>query len=283
MECPNCGQFLDISSGENYIKCEYCRSVVAVMTYAEELISALDFPEITEDRKVQIKNMLKMANIDLESKNYKTAYSSYDKILSSEPFIWEAIVNQAICVFWMGKEDMQHMREVNALLQKADKLSNKNPLVNRSRKDIAHNLAVIASKKERYGDNISWSIETFKISRLLIDEDEKRDEVIKEYASVCYKDIFDRLQRGLQRDKKKFDPPLSDIKTLCELSVLTNGKVEEVIESAVAFTTFKSFKYHNNQDIKYNLEKVKTLYKNMYPSSSLPQISIPVFGSPKIT
>ncbi len=282
MECPNCGKFLDTSSGRDYVTCEYCRSNIAVLSYAEELISSIDLTEIAADKQKWIKNMLAMASIDMENRNYGDAYATYEKILVDQPFIWEAILNEAICVFWLGRQDMQHMPRVITLLQKADKISDRNALVQRAREDIAHNLAVLASKKERYGSNIKWSLDCFKISKKLVGHDKERDQLMGDYAVACNSDIFDRLQRNLERDKKSFDPPKSDVETLCELALLTEGKEEDVLRNAIMFTGYKLSRSGDKTDLGHYLDELKALHKANYRGKPTYQIHFPVFGSPKI-
>jgi len=282
VECPNCGKFLDTSSGRDYVTCEYCRSKIAVLSYAEELISSIDLTEISKDKQKWIKNMLAMASIDMENRNYGDAYTTYEKILVDQPFIWEAILNEAICIFWLGRQDMQHMPRVVTLLQKADKLSDRNALVQKAREDIAHNLAVLASKKERYGSNIRWSMDCFNISKKLVSHDKERDQLIAGYAVACDNEIFDRLHRNLERDKKNFDPPKSDIETLCELAVLTEGKEEKVLQNAIMFAGYKLSRSGDKSDLGRYLDELKSLHDANYRGKSVYQIHFPVMGGPKI-
>jgi tetratricopeptide (TPR) repeat protein len=285
MDCPNCGNSLDISSDIEYVKCEYCRSVVAVMSHTSELLSMTALSEMPEGSQKQIKALLATANIDLENGDYEEAYTAYEKVLSDQPSIWEAMVNQAICIFWMGRKDMKHMRKVNALLKKADMLSDKNGIIKRTRRDIAHNLAVIGSSAEMYGDQILWSLECFKISQSLVNSNEKRDQLIQNYSTECLDRIIDNLSRDMLKKKKNYDPPMSDINILFEFSGLVKEEAREFIKLALVLAKYKLEKYKKNkqnEEVRLCYEKAEAMHAEICPGEPLPKLVFPRKKKPRL-
>lgn len=279
MDCPNCGTNLDISSGNEYVKCQYCRSVIAVMVHTTELLSDA-IGSLSEDNKTTIKQLLKLGSIEMDGQDYQKAYATFERILNLHPFAWEAMINQAICVFWLGREDMGHLDEVNALLTKAEKLSNSNPSVVRARKDIAYNLALLASTKERLGENINWSIACFKISKSIILTVPERDTLIVQYANSLHSEINRRLENGVMRDKKEFDPPLTELNTLFDLIILANDRITDCLKTYIIYAGLKLNRHSSDSTLLDNMHTAKTRYLEFFPNQTLPAITFNFFGKP---
>ncbi len=282
MDCPNCGQFLDSSTGAEYVKCEYCRCNIAVFNPSVELEREGSSIGVSEDQADMIRKLLRAGSLDLDGKNYIKAYECFDQILTINPTIWEAVMNQAICLFWMGSEDLKHMKEVKGLINKANVLSDNHEKIEQVKKDIAYNLAAIANLKERFGANVKWSLECFNISREIIEEFDERDQLITDYSEKCGSEIKLRLVKFLERDRKNYDPPFSELKVLKKMVDLTHGREKNSISTLIAFSKHKIKRHKKETGLEEDLKKVLAIYRDVYPIDPEPKIVFPLFGKPGI-
>ena len=282
MDCPNCGQYLDTSSSEEYVKCEYCKSKVAIVNYVLENARTLDDSNLTTDEKQKIQAMLKIANIDIENNNYESAYATCENIITSYPLIWQAYLYLAICNFWLGREDLNHLRQVVGFLDKAEKLSQNKALIKRTKADIAYNLALIAANKERIGTNIAWSLNTFVISKKLAEVHKSRDELIDEFTKIYFSELSEKLLSGLNRDKKDFDPQYSDLDSLFHLIILNNGKQKELNQTYLAYSHHKAKKHSEDSELKEKIKKIESFHSDNFKNIKIPSIHFSFFGRPLV-
>ena len=283
MNCPNCGSNLDISSGDEFVKCRYCRSVVAVMVHSTELLSADAITSLPDDQKQTINQLLTLGSLEMDGHDYQKAYESFERILNLHPLAWDAMMNQAICVFWLGREDMAHLDKVNSLLTKAERLSKGNPAVVRTRKDIAYNLALLGSTKERVGDSIDWSIGCFKISKAIVSTSPERDSLITEYALALHSEASNRLENGLIRDKKQYDPSTTELKTLFDLFDLANDKAVSCLKTYIAYAGLKLSRHANDSRLKENVQYAIAKHSEYCPNDPTPTITFTFMGKPVLT
>lgn len=277
MECPNCGQGLP-AGVIGVVRCTYCRSSVAMLSHAETIVSSGSRAGIPKDERDRLSRMLALGNIDLESGHYSAALAAYDAILSEYPDAWEALVNKAICVFWLGREDLEHMGLVESLLRKAAALSGGDALVEHARYDIAYNLVSIASGKERFGSEIFWIFECIRISHALVGEHEARDAASQALLKALYSDAMARILRGFSNSRLDYDPPASEVAVVSQVALLSGD--EECIKSALAVSRHKQSRFRVDASIAGLMDSVIQLYQSRFPGSPLPSLVFSKRGEP---
>lgn len=279
MECPNCGQGLP--AGVNgVVRCVSCRSSVAILSHAETIVGSSLRADIPKDEHDRLSRMLALGNIDLESGHYSAALVAYDAILAEYPDAWEALVNKAICVFWLGREDLEHIGSVESLLRKAAVLSGGNALVEHARYDIAYNLVSIASGRERFGSEIFWIFECIRISYALVGEHEARDAASQALLKDLYSDAMSRILRGFSNSRLDYDPPASEVTVVSRVALLSGD--EECIKAALAVSRHKQSRFRVDASIAGLIASVTELHQSRFPGSPLPSLVFSKRGGPVI-
>lgn len=279
MECPNCGQGL-AAGVTGLVRCAYCRSSVAVLSHAESILESGSSVHMPKEQRDRLSRMLALGNIDLESGNYSAALAEYNAILVEYPEAWAALVNKAICVFWLGKEDLEHLDSVESLLRKAAALSGGDLLVERARWDIAYNLVAIASHKERFGSEIFWIFECVRLSYGLVGEHEARDEASHALLKSLHSDAMARILRGFANSRLDYDPPASEVAVLSQVALLSED--EDCIRSALAVSRHKQSRFRMDPSIAGLTASVTQLHESRFPGRPLPSMVFSKRGEPAI-
>lgn len=273
MPCPHCHTAIKISPGERLVSCPSCEKDVGVLSV---ILNDSAGPEI--DRKLS--GRLKIAAIDFANERYEDAYNQYSQVLESSPECWEALTNKAVCLFWLGTEDLEHLPEVFGLLEKAELLSNHHPKVRAIRRSLAYNLAALANAEEMIGSRISWSLDLFEFCRKLEDDDSDRDELIDDYVKRCFNGIQKRLVELLVRDRKDFDPPLAELATLNRLIQLRGAP--DVLKFFSLMARRKLQTSGGIDSLHQELESAEEQLALIEPESPPLRIVFPFIGEPKI-
>jgi len=282
MDCPNCGNYITNTASIGFVECEYCRTKVAAMQLATEYSSVDILGKESPDEAVKLSQEMDLAKVDLQNRNYNEAWTCYDRILREHPTFWEAMINKAICEFWLGREDFSHLRDIETLLQKADTLSDGNPLVTKTRRDIAYNLAVVGKTREAYGDDIEWSLRAFELSRSLAPSSLERDSVMEEYVGNCLRSLSSRMLRDAANRKKKYDPPNTELNTLYRIASLNVPSSTESMRMFLAFGNYKARRSsgHNLAD---QLSRIRTEWQSGNSKKPDPRLDFPLIGKPRIS
>ncbi|MBU1342324.1 MAG: toll/interleukin-1 receptor domain-containing protein [Proteobacteria bacterium] len=275
MQCPRCRAAVKISLFQTSTRCDSCKTEIMVL----KVVPAQSYAVQNESRS-RLSRLLELAEIDAENKNYHSAYEQYSQILDFHPDSWEAIINKAICLFWIGSEDLSHLEEVFSLLDKADLLSNLHPRVSAARKSLAYNLAVIAEAEDMVGLGITWSLELFNFSKSILPVHEDRDQLIHSYVGECFKKIQKRLIEFLARDGKDFDPPLAELATLRKLMVFKQDL--DIIRFFILMADRKIQVNPDQRELIVQLKDAKSQFERVYPGKSLLRIKYPFIGGPRI-
>jgi len=282
MECPNCGNYLDTSSLQQYVKCNYCQSKIAVMSGVSNIISNVAYSSFPDQDKTNLSSMIDVSKIDIDNGNYQAALDMGKKIIDKYPSVWETYINQAICVFWLGREDLGHLGEVLALLKKAEMLSHNDAAVLAAKKDVAFNLAFIASRKERVGTKVFWALDCFELSQKIISEHSDRDCFFIEYCEKIVPEIRRRLMDGLKVDKKEYDPSSGSLTILDRLVTITKGAHKEALLTYITFARIKAGRCPHDKDLAASLKKMEELSAATYPNVPIPRVKYSFWGNPEI-
>ncbi len=273
MPCPHCQAAINVSPGERLAACPSCGADVGVVRIV------LSGNETTETGR-ELSRLLKLAAIDVSSEMYHDAYEQYDRILESAPDCWEALTNKAVCLFWIGSEDLCHLPEVFGLLEKAALLSNRHPKVYATRRSLAYNLAALANAEEMIGDGISWSLDLFKFCEKVESDDSEREALVADYVERCFDGIKKRLVGLLMRDGKSFDPPLAEISTLSRL--LRMGGSVEALRFFMLMADRKLEVSSSSNGLFNELNLAKDELTRVSPNAAPLRIVFPFIGNPRI-
>ena len=273
MPCPHCGAPIQLTLGERSVTCGSCGAHVGVLR-------VMLGGDNGDDGGHELTQQLQFAAMDVAAGRYHEAYDQYCTILGSYPNSWQAMVNKAICIFWIGSEDLAHLPEVFGLLDKSDALSNGHPKVHATRRSLAYNLAAIAHDEDMVGTKIDWSLGLFELSRSLEPEDEERDRLIADYIERCFEGVRKRLVEFLVRDGKSFDPPLSELTTLKRL--INMGGSSEIPQLYVCMGERKLALGQHIDGLEEDVASVEAELVRVKPNLRPFKIVLPFFGEPRL-
>lgn len=276
MECMSCGGNIEGGTAGNVVTCQFCGTQTAVVV-------AIGISEASNgDANSTLRKLLRVSQIDIEGKRYDSAEKQLKDAVAIDPECWEAYANLAICCFWLDTDQFPRLTEVAGYLAKAAALTSNSAAIAATTRAISFNIALLANlQNDKFGDNANNTIRALVIAKGMVDVYPERDKLINDYIQSQGSLLVDRLKKLLARDKRDFDPPLSELKILYSLIMLSKDPPDLV---ANAFIAFGSHKLTRKPDgaLSAMLEDARRLYKTSKASDLVPKLAFPVFGGPKI-
>lgn len=217
-KCLNCGASLDISTVEDYVKCNYCQSVLANYRSFKNL-QALS---LSSSDSSEIETMAKL----LEINDYEALLQSAEAQLNKQPLSYVAMTYKAIALFWLGYDNFSHLQIIFDILAKAVQVSENNEIVVRAREALCNDIIVLAAKNEIYGDDLVVSLRAFEIATQLSKLKARSEEVLKDYCNKAYHRYKSNLEELILKQKKDYDPPAQAIINLTQMAKYFSGEKE---------------------------------------------------------
>jgi len=218
MNCINCGADLDINIHDEYIRCEYCKTLVGNYAPFEKIEFVLDK---SSDRDARIVESLLLS---FRIRDYEDILKSSQQMLNNYPDSWLALTYQAIALFWLGYDNFTHLDEVLKLLNKANILSNNNQFVLQAIDIIANDLVVIAAKNEIYGDDLENSLYAFFIMSSLTSVKADSKKIMLDYCQKAFLRYQNNFENLIKRDKNNYDPPITGLNNIYSMAYLLDNQ-----------------------------------------------------------
>lgn len=259
VKCTNCGANIDNAGTDRFIKCEYCGSSFGNFTPFGE------FDIVASRVEHNDSDTLKLLALSFKMKDYDDVLKLSDRLLEKNLCDWIALTYKGIALFWLGYDNFFHLDDILKLLSKAKTLSNNNEFVLNAIDNIANDTIIFAAKNEIVGKDLENSLRAINTSKQLT---KLRDESVTCMTNYCtrafdqYKMNFEHL---IKRDKKNFDPPITALRNIYEIAILTNDQT--ILESFYLYATFHLSKngtksYFN--DLSDKLATVENILKGMH-------------------
>ena len=95
-KCPNCGAQIDVDKDSDSTKCEFCKSKIivedAIAKYKIEISG-----EVSIKNLPQVENLMKLADMHYQDREYDEAYNQYSRICELDPENYCAILRKGLC------------------------------------------------------------------------------------------------------------------------------------------------------------------------------------------
>lgn len=249
MRCPNCGSNVKVDHDEQrYIDCSYCESSIGNFSpfeKAKTLIANIDKKDGDFDRVTS----------HFENQEYELLDELVSEILKKQPNNWVAMTYRAISLFWLGYDNFTHLNDVFKILEKAEKLSDKNELVVKTRDLLSNDIFLVACKNEKYGDDLKNTLFAFEQALLLGQPVKKNMDKMLAYCQAVASSTLTQVDRLIKRDKRDFNPPYSAVNTIFKLAKLT--KKTELYEKFYLYGNLHKEKNKNKSylpELKKNID-----------------------------
>lgn len=218
MNCINCGADLNINTHDEYVRCEYCETIIGNYTPFENIEFVIDK---SSDRDARIVESLLLS---FKIRDYEDVLKSSRQILHNYPNSWLALTYQAIALFWLGYDNFTHLDDVLKSLNKARVLSNNDDFVLQAINVIANDLVIVASKNEIYGEDLENSLYAFFIVSSLTSVKAESKQIMLNYCQKAFMRYQNNSENLIKRDKKGYDPPITGLNNIYSMACLLDSQ-----------------------------------------------------------
>jgi hypothetical protein len=275
MECLNCGGAINSLIAGQVVKCEYCGTATAWLPKIDIDQSSELTPEIDK--------LLKLVQLDIDSKRYSQANEVLNRIIATEPTCWQAYANLALVKFWLGDDSYSHLTEVREYLNKAAAFSNDANLIANISGGISFNTAQLIKIQDPSGDGLINAINALLITREMRPDFPERDALVNDFTQAASNKILNRLDGFLKRDGKSFDPPRSELLAAGGLLLVSKKPDTGLLKKFLAYVDYKNSKQKiEDVNLQSKIEALRSIYLKNTGESKTPSLVFSLFKGPVI-
>jgi hypothetical protein len=215
--CHSCGAGSSPDGSANFTKCEYCGAAISVAKFfkdsSTDTLASLVEAGLSEDESKKISRLFKDAEHQIKISEYATARGNFEEILKLYPGHIPSRINLANCLLFNTDNDpLERGKRVRDHLINANSAYQETPEIIDLKSSVAFN---IASMGANITDGMK-TIELFKISKQVSNENVERDKLIRNFYEELSPKLLSRVQNGLKKSKGKFSPSVTDLKIMIE-------------------------------------------------------------------
>jgi len=275
MECLNCGGVINSLIAGQVVKCEYCGTATAWLPKIEINQSSELSPETEK--------LLKLVQLDIDSKRYGQANDVLNRIISTDPTCWQAYANLALVKFWLGDNSYNHLPEVREYLNKAATFSNDANFISNISGGISFNTAQLIKIQDPTGDSLMNAIDALFLTREMMPDFPERDAIVDEFTLSASTKIINRLDSFLKRDGKNFDPPRSELMAAGGLFLVSKNPDAGLLKKFLAYVDYKNSKQKiTDVNLQSKITILQSVYLKNTGDSKTPSLVFSIFKGPVI-
>ena len=213
--CHSCGAGSSPDGLAHFAECEYCGAAISVVEFfknsSTDTLASLSEAGLSEDESKKISRLFEDAEHQIKVSEYATARGNFEEILKIYPGHIPSRINLANCLLFNYENDpLERGQRVRDHLINASSAYQEIPEIIDLKSSVAFN---IASMGVNITDGMK-TIELFKISKQVSNENVERDKLIRDFYEELSPKLLSRVQKGLKTSKGMFSPSVADLKIM---------------------------------------------------------------------